>query len=86
MEHESLEYKIVMTDGPDTEVLGRLAHLELTGAVYMAAIARYPNRNIALRQGARIIKRHDSEPKPQPPPDPNRQGRSPGSAGVAVEV
>jgi hypothetical protein len=34
-------------------------------------IARYPNRNIALRQGARIIKRHDGELKPEPPPDPN---------------
>jgi hypothetical protein len=25
MERESLDYKIVMDDGPDTEVLGRLA-------------------------------------------------------------
>jgi hypothetical protein len=32
MEHESLEYKIVMDDGPNTEVLARL---ELAGAAYM---------------------------------------------------
>jgi hypothetical protein len=31
----------------------------------------YPNRNIALRQGAQVIKRHDGEPEPEPPPDPN---------------
>jgi hypothetical protein len=41
---------------------------------YMAAVFKYPNRNIALRQGAQIIQRHDGEPKPEPPikaRDPN---------------
>jgi hypothetical protein len=37
----------------------------------MAAVAKHPNRNIALRRGAQIIKRHDGEPKPEPPRDPN---------------
>jgi hypothetical protein len=40
-----LEYKIAMDDGPDTEVLGRLAHLDIASA---AAIAKYPNRNVYL--------------------------------------
>jgi hypothetical protein len=46
MKLESLEYKIVMEDGRDTEVLSRLARLEMATAAYMAAIARYPRRNI----------------------------------------
>ena len=37
-------------------MLGRLARLDMTTAAYMAAIARYPKRNIALRDGGRIIK------------------------------
>jgi hypothetical protein len=58
MEHESLEYKIVMDDGP----------------AYRAAVLRYPKRNVQLRHGARIIQRHDGEPTPPPPiapRDPN---------------
>jgi hypothetical protein len=31
MEHESLEFNIVMDDGPNTEVLARVAHLDLAG-------------------------------------------------------
>jgi hypothetical protein len=53
MELECLEYKIVMEDRRDTEVLGRLANLHMATAAYMAAIARYPKRNITLRQGTR---------------------------------
>jgi hypothetical protein len=71
MEHESLEYKIVMADGADSEVLARAASLDIAAAAYMAAVAKHPLRNIALRQGAQVIKRHDGEPKPEPPPDPN---------------
>jgi hypothetical protein len=71
METENFQYEIVMDDGPDTEVLGRLAHLELASAAYQAAVFKYPLRNIQLRQGAQIIKRHDGEPRPAPPPDPN---------------
>jgi hypothetical protein len=57
MEHESLEFKIIMDDGPDTEVLARLAHLDLAGPAYRAAVLKHPKRNIALRHGARIIER-----------------------------
>ncbi len=60
-----------MDDGPDAEVLGRLAHLDLANAAYLAAVVKYPLRNIQLRQGAQIIDRHDGEPKPEPPRDPN---------------
>ena len=35
----------------------------------MAAVARYPDRNIALRRGAHVIGRRDGEP--EPPPDTN---------------
>jgi hypothetical protein len=76
MELECLEYKIVMEDGHDTEVLGRLANLHMATAAYMAAIAWYPKGNIALRQGASIIRRNDGEPKPEPPRDPNARSWS----------
>jgi hypothetical protein len=65
-EQESLEFKIVMDDGPNTEVLARLAHLDLAGSAYRAAVLKYPNRNVYLRHGARIIERHDGEPPPPP--------------------
>ena len=73
MEHESLEYKIVMADGAHSEVLARLAHLDLAGPAYRAAVLKYPNRNVQLRHGARIIERHDGDPAPPPivPRDPN---------------
>jgi hypothetical protein len=74
IEHESLEYKIVMDDGAGSEVLARLAALDIAGPAFIAAVVKYPKRNIALRQGARIIKRHDGEPAPAPPiapRDPN---------------
>jgi hypothetical protein len=66
-----LEYKIVMADGADSEVLAHAASLDIAAAAYMAAVAKHPLRNIALRQGAQVIKRHDGEPKPEPPRDPN---------------
>jgi hypothetical protein len=40
----------------DTEVLGRVRDLGLGAALYMAAVARYLNRNIALCQAARIVR------------------------------
>jgi hypothetical protein len=73
MEHESLGYKSVMDDGTDTEVLARLAHLDLAKPAYTTAVLKYPKRNIAPRHGARIIERHEGEP-PAPPliqRDPN---------------
>lgn len=36
----------------------------------MAAVAKNPNRNIYLRQGARIIKQNRGEPEPEPPIEP----------------
>jgi hypothetical protein len=69
METEKLQYMIVMD--PDAEVLGQLAHVELANAAYQAAVVKYPLRNIQLRQGAQTIKRHDGEPRPEPPRDPN---------------
>jgi hypothetical protein len=72
MEHECFEYKIVMDDGSDMEVLARLASLDLASAGDLAAVAKYPNRNAYLRQGARIIKQNPGEPKePAAEPDPN---------------
>jgi hypothetical protein len=66
MEHANLEFRIVTGDGPDTEVLARLAHLDLAGPAYRAAVLKYPNRNVQLRHGARIIERHDGEPPRAP--------------------
>jgi hypothetical protein len=73
MEHERLEFKIVMADGADSEILARAAALDIAGSAYMASIAKYPKRNIQLRHGARIIERHHGEPPPAPiePRDPD---------------
>jgi hypothetical protein len=71
MEQESLNFKVVMADGADSEVLARAASLDIAAAAYMAAVAKHPLRNIALRQGAQVIKYNDGEPKPEPPRDPN---------------
>jgi hypothetical protein len=61
VETESLEFKVVMDDGPDTEVLGRVSHLELGFALFTAAVVKYPKRTIYLRHGARIIRKHEGE-------------------------
>jgi len=71
MELESLEYKVVMDDDPNTEVVARVASLDIASAAYMAAIATYSSRNVQLHHGMRIVKRHDGEPRPEPPRDPN---------------
>jgi hypothetical protein len=57
----------VTENGPHSEVLGRVRDLDFGAAVYMAAVAKFPKRNIQLHLGERIIKRHDGEP---PPPEP----------------
>ena len=49
----------------------RAASLDVATAAYMAAVLKYPKRNLGLRHGIRIIKRHDGEPRPEPPRDPN---------------
>jgi hypothetical protein len=71
MKYEKFEYNVVIDNGHESEVLGRLRDLEFAAAVYMAAVVKYPKRNIRLLQGERIIKRHDGEPAPEPPTDPN---------------
>ncbi len=73
MEREKLEYDVVMDAGPDIEVLDRVREFDFGAAVYMAAVAKYPNRNIQLRHGEEIIRRHDGAPKPasEKPVDPN---------------
>jgi hypothetical protein len=63
MEHESLEYKVVMDDGPHNEVLGCVRDLEFGFAVFTAAVEKYPKRNIYLRQGVRIINQHIGVPR-----------------------
>jgi hypothetical protein len=70
---ERFEYMVALDDGPESEVLGRLSDLDFAAAVYMAAVAKYPKRNIRMLQGERIIKRHDGEPAPVPKlqKDPN---------------
>jgi hypothetical protein len=87
MEHEKLEYKVVMEDGPDSKILGRLAHLDLASAAYLAAIARFPAWNIQLRQGAYVVKHHDGEPTPEPPEpvDPNLRTWSVSLIGKKLE-
>jgi hypothetical protein len=73
MERDSFEYKIVMDDGTGSDVLARPSDLDIAGPAYRAAVLKYPDRNVQLRHGARIIERHDGAP---PPPllverDPN---------------
>jgi hypothetical protein len=62
---------IVMDVGRDTEVLGRLASLDIAIAAYLHVTVKYPLRNVRLCQGEQIIKLHGGEPKPEPPKDPN---------------
>jgi hypothetical protein len=68
---DKLEYLVVIEDGLDLEVLGRLKDLDLGFVVFTTAIANNPLRNIFLRQGARIVRRHDGQPKQMEPTDPN---------------
>jgi hypothetical protein len=85
MEHESLEYKIVMEDGQNTEVRPARWPRHRSSA-YLAAVTKHPNRNLALRQGARVIKQHDGEPKPEPPRDPNLKSLSACLIGGQAQV
>jgi hypothetical protein len=58
VETERLEFKVVAddSDSPDTEVLARAGSLDIASAAYLAAVVKYPKRNIGLRRGAQIIK------------------------------
>jgi hypothetical protein len=40
-------------------------------AACIAAVAKHPKRNILLQPGARVIKKHEGESKPETPTDPN---------------
>lgn len=70
MANERLEFTIVIEGAPDDEVLGRLVSLDLAGAAFQGVVRLHPRRNIALRHGGRILRRHDGEPAPEPPRDP----------------
>lgn len=71
MERERLGLTIVLQDGRETEVLGRLAHADVAAAAFTAAVARFPARNLEHRDGHRLVRRHEGEPKPAAPKDPN---------------
>ena len=62
---DELSYKFVAIDGAHDELLGRGATLILARALYRAAIAVYPSRDIELRRGARIVEK--TERTEQPP-------------------
>jgi len=66
MPYEKLEYNVVMGDGPDSELLGRVRDLDFGDGRLHGGLAKYPNRNIRLLQGKRIIKQHDGAPSLTP--------------------
>jgi hypothetical protein len=61
---EHLRYRIDVYDERDSlvEVLGRLADLAVAHAAFEAALAKYPDKRIFLRERARVIRRSD-EPR-----------------------
>jgi len=58
---EHLRYSIDVFDDRDNlvEVLGRLAELAIARAAYDAAVAKYPEKRICMREKARVIRRSD---------------------------
>jgi hypothetical protein len=58
---EHLRYSIDGFDAGDNlvEVLGRLADLSVAHAAFEAAVAKYPEKRIFLRERARVIRRFD---------------------------
>jgi hypothetical protein len=61
---EHLRYTIDVYDRRDNaiEVLGRLADLSVAHAAFDAALAKYPDKRIFLREKCRVIRRYD-EPR-----------------------
>jgi len=61
---ENLRYSIDVFDMGDNlvDVLGRLADLDPARAAFRAAVAKYPDKRIFIRNGARVIASSD-EPK-----------------------
>jgi len=58
---EYLRYSIDVFDEGDNlvEILGRLADLAVARAAFDAAVAKYPEKRICLREKARVIRRSD---------------------------
>jgi hypothetical protein len=48
-----------MTSGNYVELLGRLADLSVAHAAFEAAVARYPDKRICIRDRVRVIWRSD---------------------------
>jgi hypothetical protein len=64
MEHERLKFKIVIADGADSEILARVAHLDIAGS---ATWPRSPNTRSATSSCATapaMIERHDGKSPP----------------------
>ena len=61
---ESLRYSIDVYDDHDNlvEVLGRVADLAVAHAAFEAAVAKYPDKRICIRERCRVIRRYD-EPR-----------------------
>jgi len=61
---EHLRYAVEVFDQRDNfiEVLGRLADLSVAHAAFTAAVEKYPDKRIFLRERARVIRRYD-EPR-----------------------
>ena len=60
---EDLRYALDVFDAHDNliEVLGRLADLSVAQVAYEAAIMKYPEKRICLRQMCRVICRSDRD-------------------------
>jgi len=58
---EYLRYSLDVYDerGSIVEVLGRLADLAVAHAAFEAALAKYPDKRLFLRERARVIRRYD---------------------------
>lgn len=58
---EHLRYSIDVFDEGENlvEVLGRLADLSVAHAAFEAAVAKYPEKRICIREKARVIRRSD---------------------------
>jgi hypothetical protein len=60
MEPEDLPFRVVRTNS-HTEVLARATNLLIGRGGFQAAVRLYPRELIELRQGARVIDRHDAD-------------------------
>lgn len=58
---EHLRYTLDVFDASDNlvEVLGRLADLAPAQAAFEAAVKKYPDKRIFLRQACHVIRRYD---------------------------